>query len=80
MYRRITEAQSVGKLKPPRPKEYRIVVATDAAKELNDKDLRQVAKHLSHSSETSRKYYEFSNTIDVIFAHQTLSFLTKEMV
>ena len=48
---------SIGNLKPPRPKDYRVVVATDAA------DLRRVAKHLSHSSETSRKYYEFTNTM-----------------
>ena len=77
VYRRITEALSVGKLKPPKPKEYRIVVATDAARELNDKDLRRVAKHLSHSSETSRKYYEYTNTDDAIFAHQALSNLSQ---
>lgn len=77
VYRRIKEALSVGKLTPPRPKDYRIVAATDAARELNDVDLRRVAKHLSHSSETSRKYYEFSDTADAIYAHKTLHNLSQ---
>ena len=72
VYRRIKETLSIGNLKPPRPKDYRVVVATDAARELNDADLRRVAKHLSHSSETSRKYYEFTNTTDALWAHKTL--------
>jgi len=53
VYRRIKDALSVGQLKPPRPKDYRILVATDAARELNDTDLRRVARHLCHSTETS---------------------------
>jgi len=73
VYRRITEALSVGKLKPPRPNEHRIVQTTEAARQLNDTDLSRVAKHLSHSSETSRKYYEYTNTNDAVLAHQALS-------
>ena len=44
----------MGCLKPPRPKDYKILVATDGARELNDVDLRRVARHLCHSTETSR--------------------------
>lgn len=78
VYRRITQALSVGNLKPPRPKDYRIVVATDAARELNDIDLRRLAKHLSHKSETSRKYYEFTNSKDALLAHQALRNLSEK--
>ena len=78
VYRKINNTLSVGKLKLPRLKDYRIVVATDAARELNDADLRQVAKHLNHSSEVSRMYYEFNDATDALIAHQTLSGLSKQ--
>ena len=76
VYRRIRDALSVGRLKPPRPKDYRVVVATDAARELNDADLRRVARHLCHSTETSRQYYQFSNTNDSLLAHRALQNLS----
>ena len=76
--RRIKEALSIENLKPPRPKDYRIMVATDAARELNDVDLQRVAKHLCHSTETSRQYYEFSNNDDTVLAHQALCNLSKK--
>ena len=78
VYRRVNNTLCVGKLKLPRPKDYRIVVATDAARELNDADLRRVAKHLSHSPEASRMYYEFSDATDALIAHQKLSGLSKQ--
>ena len=77
VYRRMKEALSVGRLKPPRPKDYRILVATDAARELNDADLRRVARHLCHSTETSRQYYQFSNTNDSLLARQALQNLSE---
>jgi len=43
------DALSVGGLKPPRPKDYRVLVATDAARELNDAELQRVTRHLCHS-------------------------------
>ena len=36
VYRKVKEALSIGNLKPPRPKDYRIMVATDAPRELDD--------------------------------------------
>ena len=78
VYRKITQALSVGKLKPPRPKDYRVVVETDAARELNDTDLRRVIKHLSHSNQTSRQYYQFTNTNDAVLAHQALRNLSEK--
>ena len=78
VYRRMNDALSIGNLRLPAPKDYRIVVTTDAARELNDADLRRLAKHLSHSSETSRKYYEYSNTSDSILAHQALRHLSNQ--
>ena len=77
VYRRIKEALSIGRLKPPRPKEYRILVATDAARELDDADLRRVARHLCHSTETSRQYYQFTNTNDSMLAHQAIRNLSE---
>ena len=77
VYRRIDEALSVGNIKPPRPKDHRVVVTTDAARELNDTDLRRVIKHLSHSSQTSRQYYQFTNINDAVLAHQALRNLSE---
>lgn len=77
VYRRINEALSIGSLKPPRPKDYRILVATDAARELDDTDLRRVARHLCHSTETSRQYYQFTNTDDSMLAHQAIRNLSE---
>jgi len=78
VYRRMRDALSVGRLKPPRPKDYRVLVATDAARELNDADLRRVSRHLCHSTETSRQYYQFSNTNDSRLAHQALQNLSEK--
>ena len=77
VYRKIKEALSIGNLKPPRPKDYRIMVATDAARELDDADLRRVSRHLCHSAETSRQYYQFSNMDDSMLAHQALRNLSE---
>ena len=54
------------------------MVATDAARELNDVNLRRAAKHLCHSTETSRQYYEFSNNDDTVLAHQALYNVSKK--
>jgi len=78
VYRRIREALSVENLQPPRPKDYRILVATDAARELDDADLRRVSRHLCHSTETSRQYYQFSNMNDSMLAHQALRNLSEK--
>ena len=72
VYRRIKETLSTGNLQPPRPKDYRILVATDAARELDDADLRRVARHLCHSTDTSRKYYQFISSNDSMLAHQAI--------
>ena len=77
VYHRMKEALSVGRLKPPRPKDYRMLVATDAARELNDADLRRVARHFCRSTETSRQYYQFSNTNDSVLAYQALQNLSE---
>ena len=60
---------------PPPPKMYRIVVSTEAARNLNDCNLRMVARHLSHSETTS---YEFSNTSDATDAHDTIQELARQ--
>ena len=78
VYRRIKEALSIGSLKPPRPKDYRVMVATDAARELDDAELRRVARHLCHSTETSRQYYQFSNMEDSKLAHQAIRNLSQK--
>lgn len=78
VYRRIKEALSIGSLIPPRPKDYRVLVATDAARELDDADLRRVARHLCHSSETCRRYYQFTNLDDSMLAHQAIRNLSEK--
>ena len=81
VYRRIKEAATINGLKdviPPPPKMYRIVVSTEAARSLNDCTLRMVARHLSHSENTSRRYYEFSNTSDATEAHDTIQELARQ--
>ena len=80
VYRKMQEAFSSinqEKIKLPAPSQYRILVRTDCSKELPDQSLRNIAKHMSHSSETARKYYEFSNTSDAINAHQTIVEMAK---
>ena len=81
VYRKIKEAAVINGLKefiPPPPKMYRTVVSTEAARNLNDCNLRMVARHLSHSENTSRQYYEFSNTSDATEAHDTIQELAKQ--
>ena len=81
VYRKIKEAARINGLEhfiPPPPKMYRIVVSTEAARSLNDCNLRKVARHLSHSETTSRQYYEFSNTSDATEAHETIQELARQ--
>ena len=80
VYRKIQEALTAIKIDAttlPAPSKYRIVVRTDASKELPDHSLRNVAKHMSHSSETARQYYEFSNTTDAVDAYDTIVDMAK---
>ena len=80
-YRKICEAVKMNgfeDIELPSPSEYRILMSTKAAKHLDDASLRKVQKHLSHSEETSRKYYEFSLTTDATQAHKTLRDLVEK--
>ena len=81
VYRKIREAIILNRLKdfvPPPPSMYRILLSTEAARNLNDCNLRIVARHLSHSQATSRQYYEFCNTEDATEAHKTIETLAKQ--
>lgn len=81
VYRKICEAVIMNGFKDtdlPPPSEYRILMSTKAARHLDDTTLRKVQKHLSHSEETSRKYYEFSLTTDATQAHKTLRDLVEK--
>ena len=81
VYRKIREAVKMNgfkDIKLPPPSEYRILMSTKAARHLDDTTLRKVQKHLSHSEETSRKYYEFSLTTDATQAHKTLKDLAEK--
>jgi len=75
VYRKICEAIRINGFKDidiPPPSNYRILMSTKAARHLDDTTLRKVQKHLSHSEDTSRKYYEFMLTDDATQAHATL--------
>ena len=81
VYRKIREAAIANGFTttlPPPPSKYRIYVSTEAARVLNDCDLRKVARHLSHSEQTSRQYYEFTNTRDATNAHKTIKLLSQK--
>ena len=81
VYRKICEALKVNGLEDielPSPSEYRILMSTKAAKHLDDASLRKVQKHLSHSEETSRKYYKFPLTTDATQTHKTLRDLVEK--
>jgi len=75
VYRKIREAvkmKGFDDIEIPPPSSYRILMSTKAARHLDDTTLRKVQKHLSHSEDTSRKYYEFMLTEDATQAHKTL--------
>ena len=65
-------------IKLPPPAKYRIVVATDCSKEMSDQGLRTVAKHMSHSSETARKYYENLDLSDAVSAKRTIVHMAQQ--
>lgn len=76
VYRRIKEALSVNNIYPPVPSEYRVLVSSDARRYLGEVDRRSVVKHLSHSMQTSEKYYEFMTTRDAKNAHGLIQHLS----
>ena len=57
---------------------YRIVVSTEAAQSLNDRNLQMVVRYLGHSETTSWQYYEFTNTSDATEAHDTMQELARQ--
>jgi len=74
VYRKIREqleATMIHDITPPTPSEYRIVVQTDS-QNLPPNVYKKVTKHLSHSEETSRRFYEFMNNDDAISAHEAI--------
>ena len=54
-------------------------MSTEAARTFNDCDLRKVSRHLSHSEETSRRYYEFADIKDATEAHRKIKLLSKQI-
>ena len=83
VYQNIREADNAKGFKDaalPPPSTYRILMSTKAARHLDSTALQMVQKHLSHSKETSRKYYEFSLTTDATHAHKTLRDLVEKEI
>lgn len=72
-------ANGFNELVPPPPSKYRILMSTEAARTFDDYDLRKVARHLSHSEHTSRKYYEFADTKDATDPHKKIKILSKQV-
>ena len=80
VYRKLQEAITANNIKDvelPQPSLYRKVVRTDGSRTLTDPRLRNVSKHMCHSSETARKYYEFADLTDAVSAHQTILDMAK---
>ena len=76
VYRRLKEGLSVGNLHPPVPSHYRVLVLCEAQRYLPEKEQRNVVKHLSHSMQTSEKYYEFMSTRDTTAAYSSIENLS----
>lgn len=72
VYRKLREGLSIGKIHPPVPSKYRVLVSSEARRYLVDHDRSNVVKHLSHSMRTSELYYEQMNTKDATDAHRTI--------
>ena len=82
VFRKIKEAARANgftDILPLPPSKYRELVSTEAARTFNDCDLRKVSPHLSHSEQTSRRYYEFADTKDATDAHRKIKFLSKQI-
>ena len=72
MYRRIKEALASDDLIPPTPGLYRILVSSDGRRHLNVKQHQNMAKHLSHSMQTSQTYYKLMDASDASEAHTSI--------
>lgn len=83
VYRKIIEAIRANNLhvtKPPPPSAHRVVVSTEAARRVHcDLKHRKINKHLSHSDQTSERYYEFTNDKDATEAYREIQSLIKDM-
>ena len=77
VYRRMREVLSVGKIEPPQPSHYRVLISSESRRYLDEQKRRNVIKHLSHSMQTSEKYYEFMDTTDATEAHATIHKLSQ---
>ena len=76
VYRKICEsikASSINDIEPPKPETYRIGMSSKVARHLNDEKRRAVVKHMSHSEQTSEKYYEFVNFDDAAMAFDEIN-------
>ena len=76
VYRRIKDALSTLAMTPPPPGVYRILISSEARRHLDEFKRRQMIKHLSHSAQTSDKYYKFEDADVVAQAHATISALS----
>ena len=80
VYRKLQEAITVNNIKDvelPKPSQYRKVVRTDGSCSLPNPGLRNMSRHMCHSSETARKYYEYSDLSDAVLAHKTITEIAK---
>ena len=78
VYRKLKEVFKEYKIDLPTPSDYRIVVSTDASDFLKDEDYRAVARHLGHSTETSRRFYEIARPDSAVKVHGTIKKMAKE--
>ena len=77
VYRKIKEQMQKHDINVPTPSEYRIVVSTEASETLLDKQYRALAKHMGHSVETSRRFYEISRPDSAIKVHKAIEKMAK---
>ena len=76
VYRKICTSIKVNNINvkvPPPPSMFRIGMSTKVAKELSDTKRRGVIKHMSHTEQTSQKYYEFVNFEDAAKAFEEIN-------
>ena len=71
-------AGKVCQIELPKPSIYRKVISTTGFSELDEKDMRSLNKHMSHSYDTSKRYYQLPPAEKSVAAHQTISTLKKK--
>ena len=71
-------AETFCHIEMPTPSVYRKLISTTGFSELDERDMRSLNKHMSHSYDTSKRYYQLPPAEKSVVAHNTISKLKKK--